>query len=86
MQQGTCIMPQASWAVSAATWRAMDNPRREETWERMTREERFVLLHDVRADPGHCCLHNVLDNLFTAAVFLFTVGTAPAVITRNAIT
>ena len=52
MQQVTGIMPQASWAVSAALWRAMDNPRREETWERMTREERLVLLHDLAA--GRC--------------------------------
>ena len=38
-----------SWAVSALLWRSMDNPRREETWERMTREERLVLLHDLAA-------------------------------------
>ena len=49
MQQGTGNMPRASWAVIAATSRAMDNARREETWERMTREERLVLLHDLAA-------------------------------------
>ena len=38
------VMPRPSWAVSAATWRAMENAKREETWERMTREERLVLL------------------------------------------
>ena len=52
MQQGTCNMPRASWAVSAATWRAMDNVRREETWERMTREERLVLLKDLHSLPS----------------------------------
>ena len=41
-----------SWAVSAALWRAMDNPRREETWERMTREERLVLLNDLHILPS----------------------------------
>ena len=52
MQQGTGNMPRASWAVSAATWRAMDNARREETWERMTREERLVLLKDLHSLPS----------------------------------
>ena len=38
------VMPRPSWAVSAATWRAMENAKREETLERMSREERLVLL------------------------------------------
>ena len=52
MQQGTGNMPRASWAVIAATSRAMDNARREETWERMTREERLVLLNDLHSLPS----------------------------------
>ena len=38
------MMPRPSWAVSAATLRAMENAKREETLERMSREERLVLL------------------------------------------